>query len=186
MVSNCMANTGDKLKPRNPRPARKLTDKQLSFCKWYVSEGCNLNGTAAARRAGYQGTDATIRAIASQNLTKPLVRAEIDKRLAKAMSGANVTVENVLRKITVIGEKALEAEQYASAARCAELEGRYLKMFTDKIEHVQDIETATIEELERLLVEIVEAGGLDLRKLFARYGAGHGGGDDPPYSQKPH
>ena len=117
---------------------------------------------------------------------KSLVRAEIEKRLAKAMSGADVTVEHVLREITVIGEKALEAEQYAPAARCAELKGRYLKMFTDKIEHVQDIETATIEELERLLVEIVEAGGLDLRKLFARYGAGHGGGDDPPESQKPH
>ena len=86
-------NTGDKLKPKKPRPARKLTDKQLSFCKWYVSGVCNLNGAAAARKAGYQGNDATIRAIASQNLTKSLVRAEIDKRLAKAMAGADVTVE---------------------------------------------------------------------------------------------
>ena len=159
-------NTGAKLKPKKPRPARKLTDKQLSFCKWYVSGVCNLNGAAAARKAGYQGNDATIRAIASQNLTKSLVRAEIDKRLAKAMSGADVTVENVLRKIVDIGEKALEAEQYASAARCAELEGRYLKMFTDKIEHGQDIEEMSTEELVQLLQEIVDSGGLDLSQLI--------------------
>jgi phage terminase small subunit len=174
------------LKPKGPKRKRKLTGKQIAFCKHYVSAAVNMNGTEAARRAGYKGNDVTLAAVAYENLLKPQIRADIDKRMAKALSGADVTVENVLRKIGIIGAKSLEAEQYAPAARCAELEGRYLKMFTDKIEHVQDIESASIEELERLLVEIVEAGGLDLVRLFERYGTPGRGGSDNPASKTTH
>lgn len=177
--------------PKKPRPKRKakprpLTNKQLAFCIWYVSGAVNLNATEAASRAGYKGNRHQLQVIGAENLSKPVIRAEIDKRMAKAMTGADITIESVLRDLVVIGEKALEAGQYAPAARCAELKGKYLKMFTDRIEHVMDLEDMPLEELERLLVELVGTGDVDLGELFARHGSGHGGGDTPPPNKKPH
>lgn len=56
-----------------------LTDKQHAFVQHYVV--C-LNGAEAARRAGYPERSA--RQIASENLSKPDIRAAIDAALAAA------------------------------------------------------------------------------------------------------
>lgn len=174
-----MANQPKKPKPKAKPKPRPLTDKQLAFCTWYVSGVVNLNATEAAARAGYKGSRAQLQSIGSENLSKPMIRAEIDKRMAKVMSGADVTIENVLRTVQVIGEKALEAEKYAPAARCAELLGKYLSMWTDKIEHVVDYEDMSTEDLVRLLAQVTEAGGVDLGKLLAEHGSNHGRLLDP-------
>ena len=175
------------MRPKRRKPAaRPLTNKQLSFCIWYVSGVVNLNGTDAARRAGYKGNDHQLGVIGSQNLAKVSIRAEIDKRMAKAMTGADITIESVLRDLVVIGEKALEAGQYAPAARCAELKGKYLKMFTDRIEHVTDVEDMTLEELKALLLEVTEAGGVDIGALLAGDGSNNGGGDTRPPDSTTH
>ena len=158
------------MKPRKPQK-RPLTAKQSSFVHWYCSAAVNMNGTEAARRAGYKGNDKTLAVVGSENLAKPNVRKAIDQLLEKALSGADVTVEAVLRRVSVIGEQALEAGQYASAAKCAELHGKYLKMWTDKIEHVSNIDDVSDAELVRLLHEIAEKGGIDLNRLIAGDGA---------------
>lgn len=172
----------EKLKPRKKRnPPRPLTDKQLAFCTWYVSAAVNLNAVEAARRAGYHGNDGTLRSIASKNMTKPAIRAEIDKRMAKAMSGAEVTIENVLRKLSVICEQAIADKQFASAARCVELHGKYLKMFTEKIEHVQqDVMEMSTEDLLLLFREIIEAGNIDIGQLIKINGSDNGSVSGPP------
>ncbi len=133
-----------------------------------------MNATEAARRAGYKGNDHTLQVVGYENLMKPVIKAEIDARLADALSGADVSVENTLKRITVLGNEAQAAGQYAPAVRCAELHGKYLKMWTDKIEHVQDVEDISTSELVRLVEEIAEAGGVDLNKLFAEHGSGDG------------
>ncbi len=158
------------MKPRKPRK-RPLTAKQTAFVHWYCSAAVNMNATEAARRAGYKGNDKTLQVVGSENLAKPMVREAIDKRLEKALSGADVTVEAVLRRVQVIGDQALEAGQYASAAKCAELHGKYLKMWTERIEHVSTIEDVSDAELVRLLHEIAEKGGIDLNRLIAGDGA---------------
>ena len=186
MATKRAAERAAKLRLRRKSKPRPLTDKQMAFCRWYVSGVVNLNATEAARRAGYKGNDNTLRSVGGENLTKPAIRAEIDKRLAKAMSGADVTVEHVLRRLSVIGEKALEDRQYAPAAKCAELHGKYLKMFTDRIEHVQDVEDMTTVELVRLLTEVCEVGGIDLLDLIAGNGPDDRGLPDPPGSQATH
>lgn len=56
-----------------------LTAKQQSFVYHYIDV---LNGTEAARRAKYKGNDVTLASIASENLRKPKIREEIDRRLA--------------------------------------------------------------------------------------------------------
>ncbi len=164
---------------------RPLTRKQIAFCVYYVSEDVALNATEAARRAGYKGNDNTLSVVGSENLVKPKIKMEIDKRMDEALAGAEVTVENTLKRITALGKEAQEAGQYAPAVRCAELHGKYLKMWTDKIEHVQDVEDISDNELVRLVQEIAEAGGVDLNKLFAEHGSGDGNFFVSPASNKP-
>jgi phage terminase small subunit len=166
--------------------AQKFTPKQTAFISWYCSAVVNGNGTEAARRAGYAGNEDTLKSVASENLSKPYIRAEIDKRMAKALSGADVTVEAVLRRLQVIGDQALEDRKFGDAIRAAELQGKYLKMFTDRIEHVQNIEDISTDELRHLLVEIMEAGQIDIRGLVAKDDAGDGLDADRQGTQTTH
>ena len=55
--------------------SRKLTERQRRFVEEYMACG---NGAEAARRAGYSEGIAKVQA--SENLTKPNVKAEIDRR----------------------------------------------------------------------------------------------------------
>lgn len=55
--------------------AKKLTDKQLEFCKQYTFD---WNATKAAIRAGY--SEKTARSIGSENLSKPDIQAEIERQ----------------------------------------------------------------------------------------------------------
>ena len=65
-----------------------LTNKQAAFIEEYLVD---FNGTRAAQRAGYQGSDATLAAIASENLTKPKVAEKIAERFqAKVMTADEV------------------------------------------------------------------------------------------------
>lgn len=68
--------------------ARRLTSKQLLFIDAYIANGGN--GTRAAEAAGYQGNEAVWAQIAYENLRKPEIQAEIDKRLKKFMTSDEV------------------------------------------------------------------------------------------------
>ena len=52
-----------------------FTEKQEKFIAAYAG-----NGVEAARIAGYQGNDQTLRSVAYENLTKPHIRKAIEKR----------------------------------------------------------------------------------------------------------
>ncbi len=65
---------------------KRFTGKQRAFINHYII--C-LNGTEAARLAGYKGDDATLRAIAYENLTKPHIKAEIDRLFAEQVMSRN-------------------------------------------------------------------------------------------------
>ena len=144
-----------------------FTAKQSAFIHWYCSAEVNMNGTEAARRAGYKGKDATLRSVASENLTKPNIRKEITKQIDAALLGADVTVEKVLQDLQVIMAKARADGRYSAAVRCVELQGKYLKMFTDKVEHDQTIDKVSTGELVQLIRELAESGGVDLGQLIA-------------------
>ncbi len=140
--------------------SRKLTGKQLAFCRWYVSAEVDFNATEAARRAGYKGNATTLAAMAYENIRKPHIAAHIEKLRAEALSGASITVEKVLRDLEVTRAKALADGQYTAAKGCSELQGKYLKMFTDRVEHVQAVEDVSDEELAQLIQELMlQAGG---------------------------
>lgn len=100
--------------------------------RWYCSADVRMNGTEAARRAGYNGNDATLRAVASENLTKPNIRAEIDRRMDKVLLRTNVTIEKILLELEAIRIKATGEKRFSVAIKCLELQGRYLGMWTTK------------------------------------------------------
>jgi phage terminase small subunit len=76
---------------------RKLTTKQNKFIEYYAG-----NATEAARMAGYKGNDATLRAIASENLTKPNILQAIKKREEVEINKRNVTRREKLELLTEI------------------------------------------------------------------------------------
>lgn len=66
--------------------AKGLTNKQKAFINEYFIGG--FNGTDAARRAGYKGNDATLASIAYENLRKPQIKEEIERRMKESAMGA--------------------------------------------------------------------------------------------------
>jgi hypothetical protein len=75
--------------PVNPEEmldANGLTIKQRLFVDHYIL--C-MNGTEAARRAGYDGDGATLAVVASQNLRNHKILRELERRLADHTMQAN-------------------------------------------------------------------------------------------------
>ena len=67
---------------------KKLTPKQRAFVEHYLE---SWNATKAARRAGYRGNSNTLAVVGWENLRKPKISAEIERRIAeKAMSADEV------------------------------------------------------------------------------------------------
>ena len=75
--------------------ARLLTIKQLRFIDAYLSNGGN--GLRAAAEAGYKGDYATLGSVAYENLKKPQIAAEINRRLSEYM-----TADEVLYRLSEI------------------------------------------------------------------------------------
>lgn len=80
----------------------KFTGKQQAFIDAYFA--CNFNATEAARRAGYAGDDATLRSLASENLTKDNIREAIDARMRAMRMGA----DEVLARLSFIANGSFE------------------------------------------------------------------------------
>lgn len=62
--------------------ANGLTTKQEAFVAAYIGQAKG-NATEAARLAGYEGSEATLRSIGSENLTKPNIEARIAEYRAR-------------------------------------------------------------------------------------------------------
>jgi phage terminase small subunit len=58
----------------------KLTEKQRRFVEAYMGKAAG-NATEAARLAGYKGSENTLKAVGSENLTKPDIAAAVKKRV---------------------------------------------------------------------------------------------------------
>jgi phage terminase small subunit len=76
----------------------KLTAKQRLFVAEYLIDG---NATRAAVAAGY--SEETARSIGSENLTKPAVAAEIERRLQKRLEKLEISGDRVLRELALMG-----------------------------------------------------------------------------------
>jgi phage terminase small subunit len=75
----------------------KLTQKQKAFVDEYLID---LNATQAAIRAGYKTSSA--KEIGCENLTKPNIRACIDKALAERSRRTGINQDRVIRELARI------------------------------------------------------------------------------------
>ena len=128
--------------------SKKLTNKQIMFCKEYLKD---LNATQAAIRAGY--SEKTADRIGHENLKKLEISEYIQKLMDKRSQKVEITAENVLNSILrtrdiceqyllIEGEFGPEINSTAlnGLAKNNELLGKHLKLFTDKVETKVDAE----------------------------------------------
>jgi hypothetical protein len=115
------------LETRQRQSRAQLTRKQLKF----VAEYAHLrNGTEAARRAGYNGSDNVLGVQAHHNLRHPKIASAIKQELAKI--DVDVTPVRVQRRLHDISLAAQDAGQFGPAVRAEELLGKSLGMFLDR------------------------------------------------------
>lgn len=107
----------------------KLTDKQKMFCREYLVD---LNATQAAIRANY--SKKTAGSVGHENLTKPDIQAELKKLMDKRSAKVEVTAEYVLQTILDTVELSKTDDDKQNIYKGAELLGKHLKMFTDKVQ----------------------------------------------------
>lgn len=96
------------------RKPGELNQKQSRFVDEYMID---LNATQAAIRAGY--SKKTAGQIGDENLKKPQIAAEIDKRQAALAETHGVTLASLLRELDEARAAALSAETVQSSAAVA-------------------------------------------------------------------
>ena len=111
----------------DPRMAA-LTPKQQRFCSEYL---CDLNATAAAKRAGY--SEATAHVQGPRLLENVRVAARISELQEAAAQRNEVTLDEVISMLRKSYEDAKAAKQHGPAVRAAELLGRYMGLFKDRL-----------------------------------------------------
>ena len=125
---------------RSESKDRQLNPKQATFCQEYLVD---LNATQAAIRAGYSAKTAEF--IGYQLLQKTPVASTIQSLMDKRSAIVALTAADVLRDINLVKADAmtkaadkdgnLAMVNHAAALKALELQGKHLKMFTDKLEH---------------------------------------------------
>ncbi len=128
----------------------KMTDKQKRFCDEYLID---LNATQAAIRAGY--SKKTANRIATENLSKPVIKEFIEERLAEKEKQLIADQDEVLKYLTSVlrgeteseivvvegigmGEstarKVQKAPDEKERLKAAELLGKRYGIFKDKVQ----------------------------------------------------
>jgi hypothetical protein len=105
----------------------KLTAKQQLFCEFYIGEA-NGNATESARLAGYKGSDETLRAIGSQNLTK----LNISDVCRERVNEVALSADKVLSELSEIALDKSEATRDRIAA--LQLLGKFHKLFSERLD----------------------------------------------------
>ena len=112
-----------------------LTKRRQLFVAEYLSDP-KCNGTQAAIRAGFNEQRAKV--TACELLKDPEIKAAIEqkrnKRLEKLDIDANLVLADILSTRDRCIEAGVGAWQIAARLKCDELLGRYLKLWTEKIE----------------------------------------------------
>jgi phage terminase small subunit len=112
----------------------KLSPKQALFVQEYLVD---LNATQAAIRAGYSAKTA------NEQGSRLLVNVSISEAIHKAQQNRAKriarTADDVLGDILRIGRKAEEVGEFGPALKAAELEGKHLGIFTDKLDHSGEV-----------------------------------------------
>lgn len=78
-----------------------MTEKMTFFAKYYYSPGSDSfgNGTESARRAGYKGNDNVLACIAKENIRKPQIMDEKQRKQAETEEKLDITVDECIESL---------------------------------------------------------------------------------------
>lgn len=113
----------------------KLTDKQKLFVEYYLQ---TWNATQAAANAGYKGNRNTLQAVGSENLTKPIIKKEISKRLEEVAMGS----DEILARLGAMA-KSFDVTQYATTKETFAIDKKGEAYFAG---YAIDIDTKKLQE----------------------------------------
>lgn len=108
-----------------------LTPKQTLFVAEYLANG--LNASKAYIAAGYAPKNANVSS--SQLLANPSIAEAINAKTGKRLGKLEITADYVLGAIQESLEACRADSDHALVFKGAELLGKHLKLFTDKVEH---------------------------------------------------
>ena len=125
----------------------ELTKKQELFCIEYLID---LNATQAAIRAGY--SEKTAQAIGAENLTKPLIAAEISKLFTERTTKTKIDAEYVLIKSNELLNRCMaEGEDFSpsGAGKALDLIGKHVDVqaFNEKSTVDANIKVKTFNQM---------------------------------------
>ena len=125
-----------------------LNPKQRAFTVEYMKD---KNATQAAIRAGYSPKTACSQGF--DLLRKPEIAQAIEEMEKAAQARAGITVEKIVDRINKIAEdpNCLPRDRL----KADELLGKYLGMFTEKVEMKGEIDT-TVSKLDGILKQLSE------------------------------
>ena len=107
---------------------KKLTKKQIDFCRAYLQNG--HNATAAAIAAGY--SKRTAYSIANENLKKPEIAEYLSSRAAENEEKFEYSLIDHVRDLDEIAEIARKAGDYRTVLKAKENKGKVCGHYTEK------------------------------------------------------
>lgn len=125
-----------------------LNPKQRAFTVEYIKD---KNATQAAIRAGYSPKTACSQGF--DLLRKPEIAQAIADLEKAAQARAGITVDSIVEDLTRIAKAETTAPR--DQIRAYELLGKYLGMFTEKVEMKGQIDT-TVSKLDGILKQLSE------------------------------
>jgi len=114
-----------------------LTRKQRLWAEAYMGE-CKGNAVESTKKAGYKGSYSSLAVQGHDNLNNPKIKAYINARERETASAKQITPESVLANVAWGLEAAKTKGDLVSLARFAELQGKWLAMWTEKTQ-IEDI-----------------------------------------------
>lgn len=96
---------------------KKLTQKQQRFVDEYIISG---NATQAAIKAGY--SKKTARFVGAENLTKPNIKDELEKRNAEIKSQKTMDMQEVMERLAAIARGETVEQQVTNKGTVVEVE----------------------------------------------------------------
>ena len=118
-----------------------LTDRQERFVIEFLA---TANGAEAARRAGY--SEHTAKEIASENLTKPNVKAAIDQKRNQLMSDSEDKVGWLVERLTA--EATSDDNNDSTRVRALEILGKVYGAFAPEKQEVTTYSASFLADLD--------------------------------------
>ncbi len=125
-----------------------MNAKQRAFTVEYMKD---KNATQAAIRAGY--SEKTARSIGNELLAKPDIKTAIEELEKAAQAKAGITIEKIVERINRIAEDPNTLPR--DRLKADELLGKYLGMFTERVEMKGQLDT-TVSKLDGILNQLKE------------------------------